>query len=233
MCADDLYSRASISIRVRELMLIRRSFIALSLLLTTAVFADDVPLRKEVFHNDRVTAYSLEIPPQQASTSRPEKDTITVLLTGTRAGETQFKHAGALQSWRNDEGAPLQALVLELNEPQGEAISEALPVKRQCAEGSRIACVEEKHLFCTKVLCANDVRMGPGATRSGFGSDAAQMLIAVSDYTLNDAIGGAESAKHSRPSGQVEWIPAGAENRWTNSGKAPAHFIIVRFSANH
>jgi hypothetical protein len=124
-------------------------------------------------------------------------------------------------------------VILELNEPQGEAISEALPVKHQCAEGSRTACVEEKHLFCTKVLCAADVRMGPGATRGGFASDSAQMLVAVSEYALSDEYGsGGESAKHSRPSGQVEWIPAGAENRWTNTGKAPARFIVVRFNAD-
>lgn len=213
-------------------MRMRSAFIAASLLLTTTVCADTVSFRKEVFHNDRVAAYLLEIPTQQTSTARFEKDTMTVFLSGAHAGKTQFKHAGALQTLRNDGADTLRAVVLELNEPQGEAISEALPVKRQCSEGSRTACVEEKHLFCTKELCAEDVRMGPGATRSGFASDAAQMIVAVSDYALSDALGGADSPEHARPTGQVEWIPAGAENRWTSSAKTPARFVLIRFSAN-
>src|SRR5262245_30153475 len=127
----------------------RKVFIAAALLLTTAVFADDVSVRKEVFHNDRVAAYLFDIPSQQASTYRREKDNLTVFLSGAHTGETQYKHANAIQNVRNDEADTLHAVVLEFNEPQGEAISEGIPARRQCAEGSRTACVEEKHLFCT------------------------------------------------------------------------------------
>jgi hypothetical protein len=213
-------------------MPIRKVFLAAALLLTTAVFADDVASRKEVFHNDQVAAYRLDIPPQQASTYRREKDNLTVFVSGARAGETQYKHANAIQNVRNDDAGALRAVVLEFTAPQGEAISEMRPARRQCAEGSRTACVEEKHLFCTKTLCAEDVRMGPQATRGGFASDDAQMLVAVSDYALSDALGGGGAPKHSRTSGQVEWIPAGAPNRWTNTADAPAHFILIRFGAN-
>jgi hypothetical protein len=212
-------------------MSIRKVFIAAALLQTTAVFADDVSTRNEVFHNDRVVAYSLEIPPRQTSTYRREKDSLMVVLSGARAGETQYKHANALQNVRNDEARALHALVLEFSEPQGEAISEAVPARRQCAEGNRTACVEEKHLFCTKALCAEDVRMAPGATRGGFGSDEPQMLVAVSDYALSDALGGAGKPKHSSTSGQVEWIPAGAPNRWTNTANTPVRFLVIRLGA--
>src|SRR5689334_24371771 len=111
ICVDDLYSRASLSVEP-ALMPIRKMFIATALLLTTTVFADDVATRKEVFHNDRVAAYSLEIPPQQTSTYRRDKDNLTVLLSGARAGETQYKHANAIQNIRNDESTALRALVL-------------------------------------------------------------------------------------------------------------------------
>jgi hypothetical protein len=212
-------------------MSIRKVCIAIAVLLTTAVFADDVSSRKEVFHNDHVAAYWLEIPPHQTSTYRREKDNLTVFL-GPRAGETQYRHANALQNVRNDAATAVRAVVLEFTDPQGEAISEVMPARRQCAEGSRTACVEDKHLFCTKTLCAEDVRMGPQATRSGFASDAAQMVVAVTDYALSDALGGG-TPKHVRTSGQVEWLPAGAPNRWTNTATARAHFIVIRFGANH
>jgi hypothetical protein len=75
--------------------------------------------------------------------------------------------------------------------------------------------------------------MGPGATRGGFGSDEPQMLVAVSDYALSDALGGGGTPKHSRTSGQVEWLPAGAPNRWTNTANAPARFLVIRFGATH
>jgi hypothetical protein len=214
-------------------MPIRKTLIVASLFLTTAVFADDVASRKEVFHNDRVAAYWFDVPPQQSSTYRREKDNLTIFVSGTHAGETQYKHANALQNLRNDDTSALRAIVLEFTDPQGEAISEAIPARRQCAEGSRTACVEEKHLFCTKVLCAADVRMGPGATRGGFASDEPQMLVAVTDYALSDALGGGGAPKHSRTSGQVEWLPAGAENRWTNTASTPTRFIVIRFGTTH
>jgi hypothetical protein len=211
-------------------MPIRNMLVAAALLLTTAVFADDVATRKEVFHNDHVAVYSFEIPPQETSTYRRERDNLTIFLSGARAGETQYKHANALQNVRNDDASAAHAVVLEFTDPQGEAISEIRPARRQCAEGSRTACIEEKHLFCTKALCAEDVRMGPQAMRSGFTSDDPQMLIAVSDYALSDALGGG-TPKHSRTSGQVEWLPAGAPNRWTNIANTPARFIVIRFGA--
>jgi hypothetical protein len=209
-----------------------KAFAAAALLLTTTVFAEDVSYRKEVFHNDRVTAYLLEIPALQTSTHRYDKDNVTIFLSGERAGETQSRRVGFLQNLRNDSTTPLRAVVLEFNDPQGEAISELVPVKRQCADGSKTACVEQKHLFCTAVLCAEDVKIGPHATRSGFTSEAAQMLVAVSDYALTDALNGTGPATHTRTSGQVEWLPAGAANRWTNTASTSARVILIRFSPN-
>jgi hypothetical protein len=213
-------------------MVIRRASIVAALLLTATVFAEDVSYRKEVFHNDRVTAYLLEIPPLQTSSHRYDKDNVTIFVSGGRAGETQSRRERFLQNVRNDSTSPLRAIVLEFNDSQGEAISEMVPVKKQCADGSKTACVEQKHLFCTAVLCAEDVKIGPHAARSGFASDAAQMLVAVSDYALTDALNGTGPATHSRTSGQVEWLPTGAANRWTNTASTSARFILIRFSPN-
>jgi hypothetical protein len=216
----------------------------------TAISAADVSLRKEVFHNDRVAAYLVEIPPQQSTgMEREDKDSLSVVVSGEQItgtvegrapkaesvaiGAARFRRTGFAQSLRNDDVKTFRTVIVEFAQPQGYPISEELPAKHQCNEGSRTECVELKHLFCTTAICAEDVRMAPGAMRTGFASDSDQMLIAVTDYALSDGVGGGPPATHSRPSGQVEWIPAGSANRWTNTSSVPAHFILIRFNADH
>lgn len=224
---------------------------ALAGLLTTSasISAADVSLRKEVFHNDRVAAYLLEIPPQQATgVEREDRDSLSVVVGDGRTtntgdgrapkaesaalGDVRFRRAGFAQAIHNDDAKTFRAVIVEFTQPQGYPISEQLPVKRVCNEDSPTACVEQKHLFCTTAICAEDVRMAPGATRTGFASDSDQMLIAVTDYALSDGVGGGPPATHSRPSGQTEWIPAGSANRWTNTASVPARFILIRFNAD-
>jgi hypothetical protein len=205
--------------------------LCLALAAQAVAASEDAP-RKEIFHNDRVMVQLEEIPAQQESPARrSEQDSIAVLLNGAHAGEVRFRARGFVPAVRNDEGDTLRTVIIELNERQGQAISEQVPVRRYCAEASRIACVEETHLFCTLKLCADQVKMGPHATRSGFATDADQMLVALSDYKLT-AIGAENPATstHARQSGQVEWLPAGAPNRWTNETTATMRFVVIRFS---
>jgi hypothetical protein len=196
----------------------------LTLLASTGTHAPDVSLRNEVFHNDRVAAYLEESLPQWE-----DRDTLAVFVSGPRTGEVKFARRGVAQK---TDTPPLKAVIVAFTHSQGYPISEQLPVKRQCNEGNPKACVEQKHLFCTNEICAEDVRMAPGAMRSGFASDDDQMLIAVTDYALSDGVAGGPPATHSRTSGQVEWVAAGSANRWTNTASTPAHFILIRFSDN-
>jgi hypothetical protein len=208
----------------------------------------DVSLRKEVFHNDRVAAYLVEIPPQQSSSlERGDHDNLSVVVSGGQTtntvagrapqaesatmGQARFRRASFAQTLRNDDAKPFRAVIVEFARPQGEPISEEWPVKRQCNEGSQTACVEQKHLFCTAEICAEDVRIAPGATSTGFASDSDQMLIAVTDYALSD-VGGGKPTPHARSSGQVEWVPAGSASRWTNTANQPARLILIRFNAD-
>src|SRR5689334_14476371 len=195
--------------------------------------SEDAP-RNEIFHNDRVTVELEQIPPQQETPARrSDLASIVIPLNGTHAGEVRFRARGFVPEVRNDEAETLRTVIIELIDPQGQAISEQVPIRRYCAEASRIACVEETHLFCTLKVCADEVKMGPHATRSGFATDADQMLVALSDYKLT-AIGAETpaNASHARQSGQVEWVPAGAPNRWTNETTATMRFVVIRFSPN-
>lgn len=213
--------------------------------------ATEPSLRKEVFHNDRVAAYLLEVPPQKSTPMhRYDKDVVSIFVSGGNmtttiegrspapdthsVGEVRYKRAGFAQAMRNDDTQPSRVVILEFTQPQGESIAEQLPVKRQCTEGSSRMCVQEKHLFCTAALCANEVTMAPGATRGGFALDADQMLIAVTDYQLSDEFDGSTTSSIERSSGEVEWIPRGhSANRRTNAGSTSARFILIRFSGDH
>jgi hypothetical protein len=197
-----------------------------------AALASEDALHKEIFHNDRVKVELEEIPAQQeVPARRSEQDAITVFLSGAHAGEVRFRARGFVKGVRNNEADPLRSVIIELNERQGQAISEQVPVRRYCNEASRIACVEEKRLFCTLKLCVNEVKMGPHATRNGFASAADQMLVALSDYELTAITAeNPAAATHARQSGQVEWVPAGAPNRWLNDTTATMRFVVIQFS---
>lgn len=218
---------------------------------TAPVPASEMSLRREVFHNDRVAAFLLEIPPQQATQMhRHDKDLVNVVVGSARTtntiegqapvtesrpvGEVRFKRAGFTHSTRNDDMQTFRTVVLEFAESQGESISEQLPLKRYCNDGSVRACVEEKHLFCTATLCVSDVTMGPGATRSGFAVEVDQLLVAVTDYQLSDEFDGSTTSSRERTSGQVEWIPKGSSvNRMSNAAGSVARFVVIRFGTQH
>jgi oxalate decarboxylase/phosphoglucose isomerase-like protein (cupin superfamily) len=53
------------------------------------------------------------------------------------------------------------------------------------------------------------------------------MLIAVSDYELTDRVEGKGIVVRTRKSSEVEYIPAGITHRITNTGQAPARFIVI------
>jgi hypothetical protein len=55
------------------------------------------------------------------------------------------------------------------------------------------------------------------------------MLVAVSDYAFRKEESGTAAVAHTRKSGQVENLAAGAASRWTNVSDRLAHIIIVSF----
>jgi hypothetical protein len=55
------------------------------------------------------------------------------------------------------------------------------------------------------------------------------MLVAVSDYAFREEESGAGAVVHTRKSGEIENLAAGAASRWTNVSDTLAHIIIVSF----
>ena len=228
-------------------MMKREKLLLLAAGLLSLAMTPGESFRSEIFHNDRVAAYLLEIPAQTTEVRRNQTDELSVFLSGgsvtslregatgpiqipPQTGEVRFKSASTSYETRNDDPTQTyRAVVVGFTDRQGYPISEQLPARHYCNEGTLKACVTEKHLLCTTKICVADVEMTAGATRGGFASDTDTMLVAVSDYRLSDDPLVA-APKHVRPSGQVEWIPAGAPNRWTNVSTAPTRFIVIRFS---
>jgi hypothetical protein len=89
--------------------------------------------------------------------------------------------------------------------------------------------VDEKPLFCTTHFCVDDVTFAPLAARNNDASTTDQMWVAVSDCLLSEQAPGAGAVVHVKKTGEIELIPAGPARRWTNTGSAPSHFVVVSF----
>jgi quercetin dioxygenase-like cupin family protein len=205
--------------------------------------ANEVPQRKEILRNDRVTVSLLELAPHEATPMhRHDRDMLSVFLNGGRTqdtmfghkpaedtmavGEVRFRNAGSAHAIKNEGADPFRVVIVELADPQGkmERVGTAL---HYCNLGSTAACVDEKNLFCTAKVCVVDVNIAPGAVTTKHSHATAHMLVAVSDYELTDEVEGKGTVVRSRKSGEVEYIPAGISHRQTNTGQAPARFTVI------
>lgn len=211
-----------------------------------APIADDqVPQRTQSFRNKRVSASRLELKPGETTPLHVHaQDTVVVFVSDgpteqrvegqpaakdmVHAGLTRFRSGPFTHAVRNDAKTPLRAVVLAFSERQGRSEKPAKPKRsRYCNPGSKTACVEEKGLFCTAKVCLEDVTIAPGAVTTRHSHATDHMLVAVSDYELSDEVEGKGRMGRSRKSGEVEYIPAGITHQLTNTGKAPARFIVI------
>jgi quercetin dioxygenase-like cupin family protein len=205
-----------------------------------------VPQRTEILSNKRVTASRLDLAPGEATPMHQHAhDVLEVFLTSgptrnivyglpapaaevVRAGEVRFRGAGHAHEVRNDSKTPFREVVLDFADPQGR-VEQAIPkTSRYCNPGSATACVTETMLFCTAKVCVEDVTMAPAAFTTRHSHTTDHMLVAVSDYQLTDQIDGKpDPVVRSKKSGEVEYIPAGITHKLSNTGKAPARFIVI------
>lgn len=203
-----------------------------------------VPQRKEIFRNQRVLVALLELAPREATPMHQHaRDMIAVFVNGGSTtnteyghkpaadkmapGEVRFKNAGYAHASRNEGVNPFRVAVVEFADPQGKAEPAASKKSHYCNPGSATACVDEKSLFCTAKVCVEDVTIAPGALTTRHSHSTDHMLVAVSGYEFTDQIEGKGKVVRTRRSGEVEYIPAGITHQLTNSGKAPARFIVV------
>lgn len=227
-----------------------KALLAAALLLTASMCAqtpgNNGPMRKQVFQNDRLTAYAIDIVPGQSSPMhRHEHDMLTVSVSDgilkitneghgptevkLKAGEVNFQSGGFSHSVANAGKSDFRAVDIEFAASQGKQVSPAHKKTHYCNSGSKEACVTEKYLFCTAKFCAEDVTMGPGAKTTQHSHDTEHMLIAISDYSLADDTTGKGVTQREVKTGGVEYLPAGITHALTNTGKEEAKFIAIIF----
>ena len=213
---------------------------------TTPISALEVKYRKQIFKNDRVSVFLLEIPPNHASLMhRHDTDILSIFVAGGETkgtiygkppredkftvGEVRFRPAGFTHSTENIGPAVFRSVILEFNSSMGAIEPTKPPDSRYCNPGSEKACVDAKYLLCTAGFCVQEFGMAPGAVwrNDGYASD--QMLVAVSDYELSDRPKGKAADVRRRKSGEVEYFPRGSARQWENAGSEPARIIAVVF----
>jgi quercetin dioxygenase-like cupin family protein len=203
----------------------------------------EMPQRKEILRNHRVTVSLLELALREATPMhKHELDMLQVFVNGGHAqntvsghkpaadkmavGEVRFLNAGYSHSMENAGPETLRVVTAEFADPQGK--KEILgTTSHYCNPGSTTACVDENNLFCTAKVCVEDVSMAPGAVSTRHSHPTDHMLVAVSDYELTDQVEGKGTVVRTRKSGEVEYILAGINHRLTNTGQAPARFTVV------
>jgi uncharacterized RmlC-like cupin family protein len=210
------------------------------------ISADEVTLRHKIYGDERVTVFLLDIPPGQATlVHRHDRDMLSVFVSGGRtrasfngaptvedtfaAGDVRFRAAGFTHSTENIGTERFTTVIFEFASSQGERVPATLPARRTCNPGSTTACVDVKPLFCTARFCVDDVRMAAGAVSNQPAATQDRMLVAVSDYAFREEGPRAAGVVHTRRSGEIETLAAGAASRWTNASDKPAHTIIVSF----
>ena len=203
----------------------------------------EVPQRKEILRNHRVTVSLLELAPREATPMHQhDRDMLAVFVDGGRTrntvlghkavadkmavGEARFLNAGYSHTTKNDGAGPLRVVIVEFSDPQGK-VEEVGTASHYCNPDSTTACVDEKQLFCTEKVCVEDVSIAPGAITTKHAHTTDHMLVAVSGYELTDRVEGKGIVIRTRKSGEVEYIPAGITHRITNTGQAPARFIVI------
>jgi quercetin dioxygenase-like cupin family protein len=203
----------------------------------------EVPQRKEILRNHRVTVSLLELAPGEATPMHQHNgDTLAVLVDGGRTrntvlgqkavadrmavGESRFLNAGYAHATKNEGVGRLRVVYVEFADPQGK-VEKVGTASHYCNPGSTTACVDEKVLFCTAKVCVEEASIAPGALTSKHSHTTDHMLIAVSDYELTDRVEGKGIVVRTQKSGEVEYIPAGITHRITNTGQAPARFIVI------
>ena len=214
----------------------------------TTVPSTQLSQRKELLNNRHMTASLIEIAPGEATPMhRHDHDIISVYITGGRIsnlfpgqkpmsdqpkteklapGEVRFHGSGYTHAAKNEGASLFRAVVIDFADPRGKL--ELLQTSSHyCNPGSTTACVDEKNLFCTAKVCVEDVTIAPGAVTTKHSHTTDHMLVAVSDYELTDQVEGKGTVVRARKSAEIEYIPAGITHQLTNTGHAPARFIVL------
>ena len=208
--------------------------------------AEQGRFRKQILHNDRLTAYLVEIPSQQSTpTHRHVKDTLSILVSGgttesvmgngsplhikSKAGDAVFRSAPYSHSVKNIGNEPFRVADIEFADPQGARQKPAHKSFHSCNPASKVACVTEQYLFCTQRFCVEDVEMGPGAKSSKHTHDTDHMMVAITDYKIDDETTGKGVIHRAVKSGGVEYLPAGITHVLTNTTGKTVRFVAVIF----
>lgn len=213
---------------------------------TTPISSLEVKYRKQIFKNDRVSVFLLEIPPNHASLMhRHDTDMLSIFVAGGETkstiydkppkedkftvGEVRFRPAGFTHSTENIGANVFRSVILEFKSSMG-AIQPTQPGdSRYCNPGREKVCVDEKYLLCTARFCVKAISIAPGAVwrNNEYASD--QMLVAVSDYKLSSQRKGNPTIVLKRKSGEVEYFTGGSARQWRNVVSQPSRIIAVVF----
>jgi quercetin dioxygenase-like cupin family protein len=147
-----------------------------------------------------------------------------------QAGDVQYHQAGYTHAEENKGKSAVRSVLVDFVEHAGKEKDPERKSNRYCNADNQKMCVEEKYLSCTDKFCVEEVTMDPGAMSSKHSHATDHMLVALSDYKLTDAAVGKGTKVRTKKAGEVEYIRSGITHQLTNSGTAPARFVVIAFN---
>lgn len=205
--------------------------------------ASEVKYRQQIFANEKLNAFLLNIPPGHATLMhRHDRDILSVFVgggrtTGTfegrepvsdviRSGEARFRSVGFTHATRNDDIVPFRSVILEFAQSQGARVEQLPPESSHCADKDQPVCTREKYEVCTAGFCAVEVWIPPGGILAK-PLKGDHVLIPVSDCTMAGV--DRQDIAQQYSSGSIYYLGPERDARWQNRGSTDAHLVLVIF----
>ncbi len=225
----------------------RRCFLALAFALSALAQTAPEARYRQLFENDRVRVYTLELAPgQNAPIYQNVHDVVLVALqdaaitlvhpegdTAERrftTGDTRFLPRFRGRLLRNNGSAPFRAVLVEI-------LSRGLN-HAACGCGTRIeksvcGCENGSSLPDLWALSLGDLTMAGSSLDPGHGFRAARprddmLLVAVTSFQLRDDAGRENPRPIALAAGEVSWFKPG-RHQFRNVGTTPARFVTLEF----
>jgi hypothetical protein len=204
--------------------------------------ASEVRYRRQIFENERLAAFLLELPPQHATLMhRHDRDILSVFVNGGRtigtfegrgsiedtfqSGDVRFRPAGFTHATRNIGADVFRSVIIEFAESHGVARAAPGDTVVSCTPADGRNCVREKAILCAGAVCAYEVTMQPGTMRSlPLNND--YLFIPLSEYSMRHETE-TTSVIRERSPGEVDYLRGGVASRSTNASRRPMRFILV------
>jgi len=231
--------------RIRRISALLFLAIALSAQTTGEVEITAEPHHHQVFENESVRVFSVEVAPHEATLlHRHRHDYVFVSLGPANVsnevegkapvtlklqdGEARFTPGGFAHIARNLADTPFRNIAVELL--QDEKAHQSPPPKWDEERGLHVfQGGTQDILFVKDGVRVAEVELQPGGVVPKHHHSGPHLAVAVTDLDLVSNVEGRGPMPEHLKAGEVKWLPGGYTHTVTNMSKQPAKIVTLEF----